>query len=83
VRAAAPEPGRRGRACRYCRLTPQGTAATRHSAVMLTRMMRGLRLAHDARKPSWTSIAGAAAASFVPARRATRVNPIEVLRAGW
>jgi PadR family transcriptional regulator PadR len=52
VRTAAPEPGRRGRARRYCRLTTSGTAATRHSAVMLTRMMRGLRLAHDARKPS-------------------------------
>jgi len=44
VRTASPQPGRRGRARRYCRLTPQGTAAMRHSAVMLTRMMSGLRI---------------------------------------
>ena len=51
VRTASPEPGRRGRARRYCRLTAQGTAATRHSAVMLTRMMSGLRLLEGTRKP--------------------------------
>jgi DNA-binding PadR family transcriptional regulator len=50
VRTAAPEPGRRGRARRYCRLTPAGSAATRHSAVMLTRMMSGLRLTDSRRK---------------------------------
>ena len=50
VQTAAPEPGRRGRARRYCRLTSQGTAATRHSAVMLTRMMSGLRLSEGTRK---------------------------------
>jgi DNA-binding PadR family transcriptional regulator len=50
VRTAAPEPGRRGRARRYCRLTSQGTVATRHSAVMLTRMMSGLRLIEGTRR---------------------------------
>jgi PadR family transcriptional regulator len=52
VRTALPTPGRRGRARRYCRLTSQGIAATRHSAVMLTRMMSGLRLAEGSRKLS-------------------------------
>ena len=52
MRTARAEPGRRGRARRYCRLTPLGTAATRHSAVMLTRMMSGLRLLEGTRKPS-------------------------------
>ena len=50
VRTASPELGRRGRARRYCLLTPQGTAATRHSAVMLTRMMSGLKLLASTRK---------------------------------
>jgi DNA-binding PadR family transcriptional regulator len=50
MRTASPEPGRRGRARRYCRLTPHGAAATRHSAVMLTRMMSGLRLLAGSRK---------------------------------
>lgn len=36
--------GRRGRARRYCRLTAGGAEATRHSALMLRRMMGGLRL---------------------------------------
>jgi DNA-binding PadR family transcriptional regulator len=36
--------GQRGRARRYCRLTAQGAEATRHSALMLRRMMSGLRL---------------------------------------
>ena len=52
VRTARPEPGRRGRARRYCKLTALGTAATKHSAVMLTRMMHGLRLIEETRKPS-------------------------------
>jgi DNA-binding PadR family transcriptional regulator len=51
VRTAPSEPGRRGRARRYCRLTSAGSAATRHSAVMLTRMMSGLRLLEGTRKP--------------------------------
>jgi DNA-binding PadR family transcriptional regulator len=38
------EPGHRGRTRRYCRLTPRGTHALRHSATMLSRMMDGLRL---------------------------------------
>jgi DNA-binding PadR family transcriptional regulator len=51
VRTARPEPGRRGRARRYCKLTSVGTAATKHSSVMLTRMMHGLRLLEGTRKP--------------------------------
>lgn len=39
------EPGQRGRARRYCRLTPAGKAALEQSATMMTRMMRGLKLA--------------------------------------
>ncbi|HEY7473675.1 MAG TPA: hypothetical protein VH679_01590 [Vicinamibacterales bacterium] len=52
MRTARPASGRRGRARRYCRRTPPGTAATRHSAVMLTRMMSGLRLLEGSRKSS-------------------------------
>jgi DNA-binding PadR family transcriptional regulator len=52
VRTSRAEPGRRGRARRYCRLTPRGTVATRHSSIMLTRMMQGLRLLEGTRKPS-------------------------------
>lgn len=37
-------PGRRGRARRYCRPTAEGAKATTHSALMLRRMMGGLRL---------------------------------------
>jgi DNA-binding PadR family transcriptional regulator len=44
LRTAKAEPGQRGRARRYCRLTPRGAAAMRHSAAMLTRMMDGLEL---------------------------------------
>jgi DNA-binding PadR family transcriptional regulator len=44
LRTAKSEPSQRGRARRYCRLTPRGTAAMRHSATMLTRMMDGLEL---------------------------------------
>lgn len=36
--------GQRGRARRYCRLTADGATATRHSALMLRRMMGGLKL---------------------------------------
>jgi len=39
------EPGQRGRARRYCRLTAAGRAAVEQSATMVTRMMRGLKLA--------------------------------------
>jgi DNA-binding PadR family transcriptional regulator len=45
LRTAIPEPGQRGRARRYCKLTPRGTEALRHSAMMLSKMMRGLGLA--------------------------------------
>ena len=45
LRTARGEPGQRGRARRYCRLTPRGAEALRHSAVMLTKMMDGLRFA--------------------------------------
>ncbi|HET9371039.1 MAG TPA: helix-turn-helix transcriptional regulator [Vicinamibacterales bacterium] len=45
LRTATPEPGQRGRARRYCKLTPRGTDALRHSATMLAKMMRGLGLA--------------------------------------
>jgi DNA-binding PadR family transcriptional regulator len=44
LRTAKAEPGQRGRARRYSRLTPRGAAAMRHSATMLTRMMDGLEL---------------------------------------
>jgi DNA-binding PadR family transcriptional regulator len=51
-RTVAQEPGRRGRARRYCRLTPKGVAAMEHSAVMLSRMMVGLEFAAPSRKRS-------------------------------
>ncbi len=38
---ADPEPGRRGRPRKYCRLSSEGEEAVRHSTEMLTRMMRG------------------------------------------
>lgn len=41
--------GQRGRARRYCRLTPSGDQALRHSATMLGRMMDGLRFAAGVR----------------------------------
>jgi DNA-binding PadR family transcriptional regulator len=44
LRTAKTEPSQRGRARRYCRLTPRGAAAMHHSATMLTRMMDGLEL---------------------------------------
>ncbi len=44
---ADPEPGRRGRPRKYCRLTPAGEDAVAHSAEMLGRMMEGLQLAGD------------------------------------
>ncbi len=37
-----PQPGQRGSARKYCRLTPQGQEAMDHSMVMLRRMMDGL-----------------------------------------
>ena len=45
LRNSPPEPGQRGRPRRYCRLTPRGIEALRHSATMLSKMMRGLGLA--------------------------------------
>ena len=42
LRTSRPEPGQRGRARRYCRLTPRGADAMKHSARMLTKMMDGL-----------------------------------------
>ena len=47
TRQADPEPGRRGRPRKYCRLTPAGEDAVAHSTAMLGRMMEGLRLAGD------------------------------------
>ena len=44
-RTAEPEPGKRGRPRKYCRLTPAGDAALRHSSTLLARMMEGLPLA--------------------------------------
>jgi DNA-binding PadR family transcriptional regulator len=38
---ASPEPGQRGRPRKYCRLTPRGEVAVRHSSEMLRRMMEG------------------------------------------
>ncbi len=50
-----PEPGQRGRPRKYCRLTPEGEEAARHSAVMLRKMMDGIpwagRPAEDGRGP--------------------------------
>jgi DNA-binding PadR family transcriptional regulator len=42
MEASDPEPGRRGRPRKYCRLTPTGEEAARHSADMLRRMMDGV-----------------------------------------
>ena len=44
LRTARPEPGERGRARRYSRLTPRGRDALRHSTAMLAKMMDGLEL---------------------------------------
>ena len=44
LRRSTGEIRQRGRARRYCRLTPAGEAALTHSAAMLARMMKGLRL---------------------------------------
>ncbi len=41
----ASEAGRRGRPRKYCRLTPAGEEAMRHSLEMLKRMAEGLRVA--------------------------------------
>ncbi len=37
-----PQPGQRGRARKYCRLTPDGREAMDHSMIMMRRMMDGL-----------------------------------------
>ena len=50
LRTIKSEPAHRGRSRRYCRLTPRGTHALRHSATMLNRMMRGLRLVPEQTK---------------------------------
>ncbi len=42
MHASGPEPGRRGRPRKYCRLTSAGEEAARHSADMLQRMMEGV-----------------------------------------
>lgn len=42
LRNSKPEAGLRGRPRRYCRLTPRGAEAVRHSARMMARMMDGL-----------------------------------------
>lgn len=44
TRASAPEPGRKGRPRKYCRLTPAGDEALRHSMEMLGRMAEGLEV---------------------------------------
>jgi len=50
LRTARHEAGQRGRARRYARLTPRGTAALEHSTAMLVRMMQGLPLAGSSRR---------------------------------
>ena len=45
LRTVKSEAGQRGRARRYCRLTSAGTQAVQQSATMVSRMMRGLKLA--------------------------------------
>jgi DNA-binding PadR family transcriptional regulator len=42
LRNSKPEPGLRGRARSYCRLTARGTEVVWHSAHMMARMMDGL-----------------------------------------
>ena len=42
-----PRPGQRGRARKYCSLTPQGQEALSHSTEMLRRMMDGVSLPHS------------------------------------
>jgi len=43
-----PQPGQRGRARKYCSLTPQGQEALSHSTEMLRRMMDGVPLSQTA-----------------------------------
>ncbi|MDA8017842.1 MAG: PadR family transcriptional regulator [Thermoanaerobaculia bacterium] len=43
-RVEGPESGRPGRARKYCRLTPAGAEALRHSSEMLRRMMEGVQV---------------------------------------
>jgi DNA-binding PadR family transcriptional regulator len=42
ITPADPKPGQRGRPRKYCRLTPSGEEAARHSTHMLKRMMDGV-----------------------------------------
>ena len=39
-----PQPGQRGRARKYCSLTPEGQEALSHSTQMLRRMMDGVAI---------------------------------------
>ena len=48
LRPETPVPGRRGRPRQYCRLTPEGTQALRHSTAKLRRMMEGVSWLGDA-----------------------------------
>jgi len=43
-----PQPGQRGRARKYCSLTPQGQEALSHSTQMLRRMMDGVAITQAA-----------------------------------
>jgi DNA-binding PadR family transcriptional regulator len=47
-----PQPGQRGRARKYCNLTPEGQAALSHSTEMLRRMMDGVAIAQTAGRDS-------------------------------
>ena len=47
LRTVKSQPGQRGRARRYCRLTPAGTRALQQSAITVSRMMRGFKLAPE------------------------------------
>jgi PadR family transcriptional regulator PadR len=42
MQASDPKPGQRGRPRKYCRLTPAGEEAARHSTDMIQRMMEGV-----------------------------------------
>ncbi len=50
LRTVKSEPGQRGRARRYCRLTPAGSRALQQSAINVSRMMRGFKLAPERSK---------------------------------
>ncbi len=50
LRTVRSEPGQRGRARRYCKLTPAGSRALQQSAITMSRMMRGFKLAPERSK---------------------------------